>query len=401
MTRVRLYSVVAALAAFFVVAVTAGGADTFQLRVVSQTTSTITLGWDAQPGYGYLFSAGGVLVSRTNDPSKTSVKFSKVTPASYDVDVIVKGANGHYPAITPPPPAAACADGVDNDGDGKVDLSDPGCSSATDTDETDAPPPPTGFPDASNTGVPAGTSLTAYTGPSTVTAANTVIVGKTIGCITVAAAGVIIRSSRITCGGGYAVYVDDRTSTQTLVTVEDSEISCSNAAGSAGVGEADFVVRRTEITGCENGFDINQNALVEDSYVHNLYNGGGSHLDGAQLAGGHWNGSSYPCCAQNVTFRHNTMYGMGDNDTSFGTSAIISNPSGDVNILVDNNLLAGGAYTLYCDYQAKATNYQVLNNHFSTRFRSTVGFYGMSTGCSDETQSGNVIHETGQPVTLG
>ena len=47
-------------------------------------------------------------------------------------------------APPPPPPPVACADGIDNDGDGKIDLADPGCSSATDTDETDsAPPPPT------------------------------------------------------------------------------------------------------------------------------------------------------------------------------------------------------------------------------------------------------------------
>ena len=43
----------------------------------------------------------------------------------------------------PPPPAAACADGQDNDGDGKIDFpADPGCASSTDGDETDAPPPP-------------------------------------------------------------------------------------------------------------------------------------------------------------------------------------------------------------------------------------------------------------------
>lgn len=38
--------------------------------------------------------------------------------------------------------AAACADGIDNDGDGKIDYpADPGCSSASDNDETDLPPP--------------------------------------------------------------------------------------------------------------------------------------------------------------------------------------------------------------------------------------------------------------------
>ena len=37
-------------------------------------------------------------------------------------------------------PAVACADGIDNDGDGLVDLADPGCESAIDDSEVDAPP---------------------------------------------------------------------------------------------------------------------------------------------------------------------------------------------------------------------------------------------------------------------
>jgi hypothetical protein len=36
---------------------------------------------------------------------------------------------------TPPPPTPACSDGVDNDLDGKIDLADPQCSSASDNDE--------------------------------------------------------------------------------------------------------------------------------------------------------------------------------------------------------------------------------------------------------------------------
>lgn len=42
----------------------------------------------------------------------------------------------------PPPPLAQCEDGLDNDGDGLVDLADPGCSSASDDDEFNEPPPP-------------------------------------------------------------------------------------------------------------------------------------------------------------------------------------------------------------------------------------------------------------------
>jgi len=85
------------------VALTASSADSFEVRLVSQTNSTITLGWDPQPGYGYLFSVDGQLVSRTNDASRSSVKFSKGA-SSYEVAVVAKGATGTYPPAAPPPP---------------------------------------------------------------------------------------------------------------------------------------------------------------------------------------------------------------------------------------------------------------------------------------------------------
>ena len=43
--------------------------------------------------------------------------------------------------LPPPPPNPQCADGSDNDGDGRIDLADPGCSSLTDDSEAPDPPP--------------------------------------------------------------------------------------------------------------------------------------------------------------------------------------------------------------------------------------------------------------------
>lgn len=97
---------IAAVASVLLILGVAGGgaaADTFTVRLVSQTSSTLTLGWDPQPGYGYLFSADGVLRSRTNDASVSTVKFSKQY-STFEVAVVVKGALGVYPAAPPPPP---------------------------------------------------------------------------------------------------------------------------------------------------------------------------------------------------------------------------------------------------------------------------------------------------------
>jgi Bacterial TSP3 repeat len=255
-----------------------------------------------------------------------------------------------------------------------------------------------GFPREGTTGVPPGTALSKYSGPSTITRAHTVISGKMIGCIQVQAPGVVIRNSKISCNG-LAVATFDGEYSGTPLLIEDTEIDCQNAPGSHGIGDANVTVRRVEITACENGLDINQNVIVEDSYIHNLYNGGDSHMDGLQLAG-HWNGSSFVDGALNVTIRHNTIYGMGDGDTTFGTSAIFTIRPGNTNILIEDNLLAGGAFTIYCQQGSRGTNYRVLNNHFSRKYKATIGYYGSATDCSDETQSGNVIHETGKPLKL-
>ena len=260
---------------------------------------------------------------------------------------------------------------------------------------------PAGFPDASNTGVPAGTTLTPYTGSSTISKANTVIQGKTLGCIRVTAPGVVIRNSKISCGNSATDVVGsfDGDYTGTPLLLEDVEIDCQNTPGTA-VGDALVTVRRADIHGCENGFDMNQNITVEDSYIHDLYNSAEAHTDGIQLAyGGHLVNGAPVQGALNITIRHNTIYGVGA-DGSLGTSAIISN-GGDTNILIQDNLLAGGAYALYCDGGTAAKNYRVIGNHFSRKFSPKVGAYGPSNGCANVVQSDNVYQETGAPLPLG
>jgi hypothetical protein len=184
----------------------------------------------------------------------------------------------------------------------------------------------------------------------------------------------------------------------TPLLIADSEIDCQDLGGTA-ISESNVIARRLNIHGCENGFSVSQNVTVEDSYIHDLYNSPEAHSDGIQFAAGHLVDGQLASGVLNVTIRHNTIYAMGA-DGSFGTAAIISNGGGDTNVLIENNLFAGGTWTLYCEQRAKGANYRVLNNRFSRKFSPNVGAFGPATECADEMQSGNVYHETGRPLSL-
>lgn len=127
----------------------AAAADSLPLTKVSETPTTITLGWTPPPSaVAYTFWVDGNRVSNTQDGSRSTVKFSRAAchgqTDCYQVKaqslLAVGGSTGEN---QPPPPQPQCSDGIDNDNDGKIDYpADPGCVNATDNDETDAPPPP-------------------------------------------------------------------------------------------------------------------------------------------------------------------------------------------------------------------------------------------------------------------
>ena len=75
-----------------------------ELRKVAETAATITLGWDPVDGAdGYLFYADGKRVSKTFDPKRRTVKFSK-GPSSFVVEA-VRFARVDAGAYPPAPPA--------------------------------------------------------------------------------------------------------------------------------------------------------------------------------------------------------------------------------------------------------------------------------------------------------
>lgn len=186
------------------------------------------------------------------------------------------------------------------------------------------------WPDASNTGVPAGTVLTP-SGSITVTTDGAIVEKLDVtGSITVHANNVTIRKVRITSDDYYPIrYFDNGGYTGLLV--EDSEIVGLSGLVTNAIGFQNYTARRLNIHGMADGLKADANVLIEDSWIHDLSNGNGEHNDGVQSSGG-----------ANVTIRHNSISGASN-------AAVMAGPDfGDavVNLRIENNLLAGGGYTL-------------------------------------------------------
>lgn len=243
-----------------------------------------------------------------------------------------------------------------------------------------ATPPVTGFPSAATTGVPTGTSLTA-SGSVTVTVAGTVIDAKQItGDITIKAANVLIKRSRISAGDGlYPIRV-----TSGSVTVEDTEIT---GGRSAAVCCGDFTLRRVNIHHVNEGPRMSSNSVIENSYIHHLVRCADCHVDALQSTGG-----------TNITIRGNNIqaYNPDLNDPmnaafQFGEEQAVLR-----NCLIEGNLLNGGNYTLNGG-GGGTTGAQctIRNNKFQRDFR--YGAAGNIHGAVAWAAT-NVWQDTGQPV---
>ena len=153
-----------------------------------------------------------------------------------------------------------------------------------------APSGPTGdFPNAGNTGVPAGTALTAYSGPCEITTPNTVIDSKIVNCdLGINTTGVMIKNSRINGE------VNDGEGKKTSFTIQDSEVINPARAACQCIGSDNFTALRVEVKGGNRGIYCRLNCTVQDSWIH------GSSLLATQHA-------SAIRVEQHSTIIHNTM----------------------------------------------------------------------------------------------
>lgn len=210
------------------------------------------------------------------------------------------------------------------------------------------------WPDASTTGVPAGVTLSP-SGDIVVTQAGAVISGLNIqGTVYIDAPNVTLENCKITSASFAVVQIASGVTGAVVQNCDINGVGSGNDGSSGILGQGTFVANN--IYNVENGIAVEGASTIKDNYIHNLLASGSPHYDGIQIDGG----------VSNVTIEHNTVI-----NTFTQTSAImIDNYFGPIsNINVDNNLLAGGGYTVYSDAQfsgGSISGVSFTNNHMAS-----------------------------------
>lgn len=245
------------------------------------------------------------------------------------------------------------------------------------------------FPDAGCTG-PTADALPRYTGPTDFDVDGQVIENVEIHAvegIRIEGDNVTFRNVRIVWDGpfGENIINSDGSGTTFEDCIIDGRGSAERAIAANGRG---ITVRGCEISGVGNAIETETPLTVEENYIHDIHTARGAdwHADGVQVPEG----------ADNVTVRHNTIMLNGPETGAVFIAGDADDPNR--NVLITQNLLAGGGYTMYTGY---GPGYSVIDNHMSTRIYPKVGFYNIwytDDPNAGEVRSGNVIHETGAPA---
>jgi hypothetical protein len=254
----------------------------------------------------------------------------------------------------------------------------------------------TGWPDASSTGVPKSVALK----PSSdlvITTAGTVINGLDVhGAIRVEADNVTIKNTRVTNDGKADWGIMQWFDASGLV-IQDTQIR-GNGTQEMGQGiqnfGGDLTVRRVDISHISDGIATVQ-GLIEDSYIHDPQVFDGDHVDLIQATSG-------PPSGKSLTIRHNLVINPASQTSAIALFQDFGVPH---DTLVENNYLAGGAYTVYGGDGGKGqpTNVRFLNNTFGRDVYPNCGYNGpvayWSSDGAGNAWSGNVWAQTGAPVT--
>lgn len=202
------------------------------------------------------------------------------------------------------------------------------------------------WPGPNNTGVPAGTVLSTYTGPCTITAAGTVIDAKTINCdLSIQAANVTIKNSKV--NGLVTLDTDLAGSSAWSMTVQDTEVD-AGVQQRAAISTGNMTVIRANLHGGITSAQCEETSVfctIQDSWLHGqqIPDTAPWHLGGFLSDGG-----------GNMTLKHNTVVcdhavnSVGEGCT--GDLNFIPNFAAISGALVQHNLLGSNIGSSYCTY---------------------------------------------------
>jgi hypothetical protein len=213
---------------------------------------------------------------------------------------------------------------------------------------------PTVKPTATNTGVPAGTTLTNSSTITVNTAGTTINAMHVSGGIVVNANNVTIQNTKVNVSGYYGIQVK---SGVTGTKVLHSEIYTTNG-GYVGILAANTTVCGSYIHGFENGMTIDGGMMVQANYVDKLAGTTAEpHYDGIEVYGG---GAPTRIWGNNILMTSPSGNWLGDT----GAINVTAWQGGIDNVDINGNWLGGGSYTLYVDEQGgyNASNVKITNN---------------------------------------
>jgi hypothetical protein len=257
-------------------------------------------------------------------------------------------------------------------------------STLTPTASPSPPLPPTSeWRNSTNTGVPAGLTLTP-SGSLEITQTGAVISGLDIkGEVVINASNVTLQNCKITNSGYWVVKIADGVTGAVVQNCEINGVGTGNDGSHGILGSGTFI--GNNIYNVENGITLQGSAVIRDNYIHGLKASGAPHYDGIQIDGG----------ISNVTISHNTVI----NDWGQTSAIMIDNYFGPIsNISVDNNLLAGGGYTVYSSNQftgGSVSGVSFTNNHMGRGHWGITNFIGTSP-----TYTGNINDGTALAAKL-
>jgi hypothetical protein len=282
--------------------------------------------------------------------------------------------------------------------------------SPTATPTTGCMPVPSacGYPDWTNTGVPAGTNLTVVNGDWHITGSGTYSGKDVTGCVYVEASNVTIRASRIRGNCWFSVRTTGINGSHPGLTIEDTEIVlASTLEGAYGICCSEYTLTRVWIHGSPAGnagadcVYFANNVVVRDSFCEvgilpgnppGNPNATSAHSDGMTSDGG-----------DNVILLHNTI-----RNPNQQTSAILvsTNTSLITNTKIRNGLYAGGGYSVYCgtdsggvDPGTEFTGNRIARdwNGSAPGYYPNGGYFGPTTHCAG-LGGGNTWDESGLPL---